>query len=144
MADKLENLVRQAETDITSQNVARPAKSRNNGHIPRVSVAIGIWLVVIILGALQFDEVVSMFSKPAESSIERDLGGILISAADSLRRYEVTSGVLPPILPNPAIRGLVKYDLQSDVNYQLTATISNVTMVMGSASTSPHRAVRED
>lgn len=139
MADKLENLVKQAETDISNQKTKKAQGRKKSAGIPRFSIAIGIWMVAIILGALQFDEVISIVSTPAESKIERDLGSILSTAASSLHHYEAANGVLPPLLPNPAIRGLVKYDRLSDFNFQLTATISNVTMVMSASSTSPRR-----
>ena len=43
------------------------------------------------------------------------------------------------VLPNPSIRGLVRYERRSDFSFRLTATISGVTMAMDSSSTSPYR-----
>ena len=85
---------------------------------------------------------VSIFSKTAESKIEQDLGGILNNAASSLRSIEIANGSLPYLLPNAAIRGLVKYERRSDFSFQLTATVGNVTMILDSSNTSPHRKVK--
>jgi hypothetical protein len=139
MSNNLESLVKQAETDISSRSNARRPLKKESLKAPKLSVAITIWLLVIFLGAYQFDTVASIFSTHTESQIERDLGTVLIKADSSLRNYEINTGSLPPILPNAAIRGLVKYERHSDFSYRLTATISNVTMVMDSTSTSPHR-----
>ena len=144
MADKLENLVRQAETDITNQKLVSSSTGAKRTGTPKLSWAIGIWLIAIILAAAQFDEMISMFSTPAENKIESDLGGILTKASNSLRAYEISTGVLPPVLPNPAIRGLVKYERLSDHRYQLRASISKVTMIMGSSSISPSRQTEQD
>lgn len=139
MSNNLENLVKQAETDISSRSRTRKTAKGESQKAPKLSVAIIIWLVAILSVAYQFDDVVSGFSKPAESKIERDLGGILNTAASSLRSFEIADGSLPLLLPNPAIRGLVKYDRRSDFSFLLTATVGNVTMVLDSSSTSPHR-----
>ncbi|MFT7246003.1 MAG: hypothetical protein ACI82A_003374 [Candidatus Azotimanducaceae bacterium] len=139
MKENLENLVKQAETDIGSHSKVRGKAKHETAKSPKFSLAITIWLFVILVGVYQFDTATSIFSAPTESKIESDLGGVLSNVAITLRNYQANTGSLPPILPNPAIRGLVKFDRRSDFSYQLTATISNVTMVMDSTSTSPYR-----
>lgn len=139
MKDNLENLVKQAETDIGSYSKVRGKAKQGTVQAPKFSVAIIIWLFVIVLAAYQYDSVIAIFTMPTESKIERDLGGVLSQASNTLQSYETASGSLPPILPNPAIRGLVKYERRSDFHYQLSATIGNVTMVMDSNSISPYR-----
>ena len=139
MTDNLENLVKQAETDIGVQAKVRGKAKQGDVKLPQFSVAIALWLLVIVSGAYQFDSVTSIFTTPAENKIESDLGGVLSQASRTLRNYEASSGSLPPILPNSAIRGLVKYERRSDFSYQLTATIGNVTMVMDSSASSPYR-----
>lgn len=142
MSNNLENLVKQAETDISSRSKMRKPAKGESLRAPKLSVAIIIWLIAILSVAYQFDDVVSIFSKPAESKIERDLGGILTNAASSLRSIEIANGSLPPLLPNPAIRGLVKYERRSDFSFLLTATIGNVTVVLDSSGTRPHRETK--
>jgi len=142
MSNNLENLVKQAETDISSQSKMRKTATGESLRVPKLSVAIIIWLIAILLAAYQFDDVVSIFSKPAESKVERDLGSILTNAGSSLRSFEIANGSLPHLLPNSAIRGLVKYERRSDFSFLLTATIGNVTMVLDSSSTRPHRETK--
>ena len=142
MSNNLENLVKQAETDISSQSKMRKTATGESLRVPKLSVAIIMWLIAILLAAYQFDDVVSIFSKPAESKVERDLGSILTNAGSSLRSFEIANGSLPHLLPNSAIRGLVKYERRSDFSFLLTATIGNVTMVLDSSSTRPHRETK--
>ncbi len=142
MSNNLENLVKQAETDISSRSKMRKTAKGESLRVPKLSVAIIIWLITILLAAYQFDDVVAIFSKPAESKIERDLGSILANAGSSLRSFEIANGSLPHLLPNSAIRGLVKYERRSDFSFLLTATIGNVTMVLDSSSTRPHRETK--
>ena len=89
------------------------------------------------------ETLVGLVSPPAENKIARDLEHILSRATDSLESYERLNGTLPPLLPNPAIRGLVRYDRKSDFDYALTATIGSVTMVKTASSHLPYRQVTE-
>ena len=139
MADNLENLVKQAESDISRQHKHHGPGEPKQVAIPKFSIAIFIWIVAISLGAFNFTEIVSMFSTPTEAKIEKALGAILTKTSISLHHYQARNGLLPPLLPNPAIRGLVRYDRRSDYDFQLTATINKVTMTMNASSTSPLR-----
>jgi hypothetical protein len=130
--------------DIRNQTRVRVPAKEKRGQLPKFSIAIGIWLTAILIGATQFDTVLSLFRGASESRIEQDVEGILSKAAASLRTYEINTGVLPPVLPNPAIRGLVRYERHSDFSFRLTATIGDVTMVMDSKSTRPHRELEPD
>lgn len=143
MVDELEKLVQQAESDISQRGKATRKKARNVPQLPKFSLAIGIWLVAILLAAFQFDTVKSLVTTPAESKIEEDLSGILTTAANSLRSYQINTGSLPALLPNPAIRGLVNYERATDDDFILTATIHNVTMVMDSTQTRSYREKAE-
>lgn len=143
MTNELNNLVQRAENDILNRTLiadaAKPDNKPDTRRRNRVSAAFVIWLVAILLAAFQFDQVVSLVMHPAKDKIESDLDSLLQSTAASLRRYEIQQGGLPPILPNPSIRGLVSYERRTDFEYRLTATIGEVTMVLDSSSTSPHR-----
>lgn len=143
VTNELNNLIKRAEKDIVDRTLI--AETGKQGKEPdarrksRVSAAFAIWILAILLAAFQFDQVVSLVMDPAQEKIESDLDSLLQSTAASLRRYEIQQGQLPPILPNPSIRGLVSYERRTDFEYRLTATIGEVTMVLDSSSTSPHR-----
>lgn len=141
--DNLESLVERAHSDIEVR-MARRSGGKQKKQLLRVSLAVGIWFVFLLLAAFEFDTFTAIVAGPAEARIERDLEHILSRAADSLGRYESLNGVLPPLLPNPAIRGLVRYERESDFSYTLTATISNVTMVKTSSRLHPFRLGAED
>lgn len=138
MAEDLEKLIKSAEDDISTRSRAVKPKQKL-GKVPLPSLAAGIWIAFIVLASFQFDTIVGMVSGPAEDKIVRDLDTVLRSAAGSLERYESVNGVLPPILPNPAIRGLVVYERNNDFSYRLSATINDVTMVLESSHTMPYR-----
>lgn len=142
MTKDLENLVRQAESDIdnrvekikTTSDIG--AKRKTLSHI---SFPLGLWIFVLVLGAFQFDTVISLVMTPTEDRIEEDLGHVLQNAAATVNRYEADYGELPFLLPNPAIRGLVQYERRSDFSYRLSATVHTVTMVLESSETRPYR-----
>lgn len=138
MTDNLNSLVQKAEADI-HQTVLQKRGAGTKARLPKLSFPITIWLLAILLVAVQFEQIVSIVSSPAESQIEEDLGGLLTRTSESLHAYQKNNGVLPPLLPNPPIRGLVDYDRHSDISFTLRASIGDVTMVMGSASTAPYR-----
>jgi hypothetical protein len=139
MNDKIEHLVREAESDINSRSKKNAKKDRSQIRLPKFSVAMVIWLVAILLAAFQFESVVSTFSEPTENEIQSDLEGILTTAAGTIRSYEISNGSLPPLLPNPAIRGLVKYEQINAVRFRLEATIGDVTVELDSSSLHPNR-----
>ena len=139
MSDNIEHLIREAESDIDHRNRQKSGTGKTRSQLPRASGAIIIWLVAILLAAFQFESVVAIFSEPGEYEIQSDLEGILITAAGSIRNYELRNGALPPLLPNPAIRGLVKYDRIDAVRFQLQATIGDVTVVLDSSNLHPQR-----
>lgn len=139
MSENLDSLIQRVESDILQREAIVKKDRFQKSKGPAVAVAFVIWVAAIVLGALQFETVVSLFSVNIESNIERDLENILNSAAASLRSYEIESGVLPAILPNPAIRGLVKYERQSDNRYRLSATVNNVSIVLDSSMDRPIR-----
>lgn len=138
MTDNLDSLVRNAEDDIHRTVVRKPGAGAR-ARLPKMSFPLAVWLLAAILVAVQFEQIVSIVSSPAESQIEEDLGGLLARTSESLHAYQKINGVLPPLLPNPPIRGLVDYDRHSDISFTLRASIGDVTMVMGSASTAPYR-----
>ncbi len=140
MANDLENLIRQTEADINKTQVIKKGKSREGrGKMPKLSVAMSIWLFAILAAVYGFNDIVSVVFKPAESKIEQDLTQVLTSAASSLRKYQHESGTLPPMLPNPAIRGLVKYEPRNEFSFVLSASIGDVTMVLESDKGNVHR-----
>ncbi|MCB1646905.1 MAG: hypothetical protein KDI36_15705 [Pseudomonadales bacterium] len=140
MTNELEDLIRQTESDISGRVSAVASGDRSHQKkLPRFSIAIAIWLVVIILAAFKFDDMVQLIWGPTESKIEADLGDLLQAASASLHAYEIKNGVLPPMLPKAAIRGLVQYQRHSDFSFTLKATISDVTVVLESGTAHPHR-----
>ncbi|MBO6563237.1 MAG: hypothetical protein JJ934_01280 [Pseudomonadales bacterium] len=142
MTDNLDNLVQKAEDDI-HRTVVRKPKGDSKTRLPRLSFPMATWLLATLLVAFQFEQIVSTISYPADSQIEEDLGSLLSRTSDSLQAYQKLNGVLPPLLPNPPIRGLVKYERHSDLSFTLKATIGDVTMVMRSSSTAPYREDEE-
>lgn len=143
MTDKLDSLVQKAEDDI-HRTVVRKPKGQSKASLPKLSFPMAVWLLAVLLVAFQFEQIVSMVSSPAESQIEEDLGSLLTRTSDSLHAYQKLNGVLPPLLPNPPIRGLVKYERHSDLSFTLKATIGDVTMMMRSSSTAPYREEGEE
>ena len=139
MSDKIENLVREAESDISSRNQKRSKQDRSQLQLPKVSMVIVIWLAAILIAAFQFETVVATFSEPTESEIQNDLEGILTTAAGSIRSYQIKTGALPALLPNPAIRGLVRYEQVNAVRFRLEATIGDVTVELDSSNLHPNR-----
>ena len=140
MEKELENLVRDAEKAIQSPGRdGHKKKKQSSIQLPKASIAAVIWLIIIVTAAFQFGTVVKIVTGPTEARIESDLGTVLSKAASTLRSYEINNGALPFVLPNPAIRGLVKYERQSDSLFRLEATISSVTMVMESSNLRPYR-----
>jgi hypothetical protein len=142
MTDDLDELIKRTEAQISSQKLPQEKKVRSiarRAGLPRVSSAFAIWLVAILIAAFEFDNVISIVFDPADVKIEQDLTDILNSAAQSLRQYEQQNGTLPPILPNPSIRGLVKYERRSDFNFILRATVANVSLVLESDKAHPYR-----
>ena len=93
----------------------------------------------IFVAIFQFDAVLSIVRGPTEDRIEKDLSHVLENAAESLHIYEAKNGGYPPILPNAAIRGLVKYERQTAYQFRLSATIGDVTVVFDSLDLRPHR-----
>ena len=144
MADNLENLIKKAESDIQTRAAPSKKPGKLGARLPAFSVAMVIWLAAILIGAFQFDNVLSLFASPTESKIETDLGSMLSRTSSTLQNYRISNGVLPHVLSNPAIRGLVKYERRSNISYRLTATIGNVTMVMDSNKIDPYRVGAED
>lgn len=140
---ELENLIREAETDINRRAEKRAVKTTESLRLPRFSVAIIIWLIAILLAAFEFDTVLAPFSDSTDNQIERNLEDILTASAASLRNYEIANGSLPPLLPNPSIRGLVKYQRHNDFSFRLVATIGDVTMVMDSNKAHAYRRSNE-
>jgi hypothetical protein len=142
MTDDLDELIKRTEAQISSQKLPQEKKVRSiarRAGLPRVSSAFAIWLVAILIAAFEFDNVISIVFDPADVKIEQDLTDILNSAAQSLRQYEQQNGTLPPILPNPSIRGLVKYERRSDFNFILRATVADVSLVLESDKAHPYR-----
>ena len=113
----MEKLIRDAETDIDRQGKTKAARDEKSVQLPRVSVPIVIWLIAILLAAFEFDTIVAPFSETTDTQIEENLSDILSSAAATLRKYELANGSLPPLLPNPAVRGLVKYQRINDFSF---------------------------
>jgi len=138
MDDQLENLVQRADEDISARS-KKPVVERSARQLPKFSIAAGVWLVFLVLVITQFETMTSFVDVPVEAKIERDLEDVLNTTAASLAHYQTANGVLPHLLPNPAIRGLVKYERQSDYDYTLTATISGVTMRKTSSKMHPYR-----
>ncbi len=146
MSEDLEGYVRKAESEIDDRTRSDETTTRHQQkrlRLPRSSFAFTLWIAVVVLGAFQFDTVISLVMSPAESRIEEDLSQVLRNAAGAINRYEDSYGELPMLLPNPAIRGLVEYERVSEYSYRLSATIHTVTMVLDSSSTMPHREDRE-
>ncbi|MGB0692979.1 MAG: hypothetical protein ACPGPD_09715 [Pseudomonadales bacterium] len=135
----MEKLIRDAETDIDHHGKAKAARAKKSVQLPRVSVPIVIWFIAIITAAFQFDTIVAPFSETTDTQIEENLSDILSSAAATLKKYELANGSLPPLLPNPAVRGLVEYQRLNDFSFHLEATIGDVTMVMESSKPHPFR-----
>lgn len=144
MSNELEDLIRKSESDIAERGKAAPnGKRADKSKLPRFSVAIATWLIAILLVAFRFDDIVRLVSGPTETKIQSDLGDLLQTTSASLHAYEVANGVLPPILPNPSIRGLVRYERRSDFAFRLRATIGDVTVVLDSNEMHPRREVDE-
>ncbi|MDA0978136.1 MAG: hypothetical protein O3B72_06240 [Proteobacteria bacterium] len=146
MDDDLNKLIKETESQISSSEVRLEqvalAKKRR-AILPKASSVFIIWLIAIVLAIFEFDTVVSIVFKPGSDKIEQDLSGILRTAAESLRSYEQNNGVLPPILPNPSIRGLVRYEKQNDFSFVLTATVADITLVLESSKAHPYRVAPE-
>ncbi len=147
MKDNLQDLVNETESAITSAHAKRQKKPEtkiaSKIQLPRLSFPMFVWLLAIILVSFQFTSIVTTVFGPAESKIEADLTTILNTAAGTVRKYRDESGSLPPLLPNPAIRGLVDYDRRSEISFVLTATVSNVTMVLESDKLHVYRQTNE-
>lgn len=140
MTNELEKLVRQTESDLSGRARALANADRSTkGKLPRFSVAIVIWTIVVLLVAFRFDDIALLVGGPTEAKIETDLGELLQTTSASLHAYEIANGVLPPILPNPAIRGLVQYERHSDIAFTLSATIGEVTVELESNAMHPRR-----
>ena len=140
MADRLEELVKQTEGDINQSQLKQKKRTeRPEVKLPRVSVALGIWLTAIFVMIYGFEDAISIVLSPSENHIERDLTAVLTSAATSLRNYQHESGMLPAVLPNPSIRGLVHYERQNDFHFVLSASVGDVTMVLESDKANAHR-----
>ena len=145
MSDDLEGFVRKAESEIDDRSRSNRSgmhKQRKLITLPRSSFAFTLWIAVVVLGAFQFETVISLVMSPAETKIEEDLSKILQNSSVEVERYLDSYGELPMILPNPAIRGLVQYERVSAYSYRLSATVHTVTMVLDSSSTMPHRENR--
>ncbi len=140
MTDRLEDLVRRTEKDIAQLSAGKSTKAKpSRVSLPKVSIAAMLWLAIVVIGIFNFSDVVALVSQPAESKLERDLTTVLNAASGSLNNYMDQHGVLPYVLPNPAIRGLVRYEKRSDFGFTLRASMGNVTMVMDSTATAPYR-----
>ena len=141
MTEKLEHLVDQADSEIKSrkQKKGTDRSQRSLQLFDRSNRLVCLYFIHVF----ESETLVGLVSPPAENKIARDLEHILSRATDSLESYERLNGTLPPLLPNPAIRGLVGYDRKSDFDYALTATIGSVTMVKTASSHLPYRQVTE-
>ncbi len=146
MSDNLDELIRNTESAITQHKTEakkQQTKNRRSLSLPRVSTAFAIWILAVLLAIFEFEDVVSIVFSPADSRIETDLTSILTNAGKSLRDYQHNNGSLPPILPNPSIRGLVKYERRTEFSFVLTATVADVTLVLESDKAHPYRVPQE-
>ncbi len=138
----LENIIRRSEDEIHQRQSASKTKKRSSiwafRHF-RLSLAICIWLAVIVFVALRFDSLVDVVVAPADEQIEMDLNDLLTSTGRSLRNFQLSTGALPYALPNPAIRGLVKFQRLNDRQFVLSASINDITVQYDSREAYPRR-----
>ena len=140
--DPIEQLVKKTEQDLNRQlspgtKAANFKKDKRTG--PKLSFSLTIWLVTVVVVAFQYSSITTGLLHPSSESVESDLSSIVTKAAATLKTYRDSTGALPYVIPNPAIRGLVHYERQSDFAFILTANAAGITIEFDSARNSPRR-----
>lgn len=111
------------ETDLRGR-AARADRAR----LPRYSVALCIWVVVVVVVAWQYPKLQTWFFAPSDTVVEQDLTRILESTALAIEARRDEDGRLPDRLPNPALRGMVDYAPDGLGSFRLSARVGEVAM----------------